>query len=249
MIIKTAIIEDEENSLQVLTGLINQFAPDLEICGVAGRVADAIMLLETQKPDLVLMDVHLADGTSFDVLKQLREREFVLIMITAYDNYAIEAFRFSAVDYLLKPVGIPELEEAIERARKNISVTIRQNTIDKLLYNLGRRTGVERKINIPTVNGYEFIDLKQIAWCESDGPYTTFHLANKSKVMSSRHLGFYEELLENHNFCRIHNTTIINMQFVKSYIKGRAGHVLLTDGTKLELAQRRKAVFLNKLEL
>jgi two-component system, LytTR family, response regulator len=249
MVIRTAIIEDEENSLQVLTGLISQFAPDLEVCGVAGHVADALKLVEAQKPDLVFMDVRLADGTSFDVLKRLQLRDFVLIVITAYDNYAIEAFRFSAIDYLLKPVGIPEFEEAVERARKNISVTIRQNTIERLLYNLGRQSGFERKINIPTINGYEFIDLKSIAWCESDGPYTTFHLVNKSRIVSSRHLGFYEELLENHNFCRIHNTTIINMQFVKSYIKGRAGHVMLTDGTRLEISQRRKTAFLSKLQL
>jgi two-component system LytT family response regulator len=249
MIIRTAIIEDEENSVQVLTGFIKQFAPDLEVCGVAGHIADAINLVETQKPDLVFMDIHLADGNSFDVLKRLQLRDFVLIVITAYDNYAIEAFRFSAVDYLLKPVGIPEFEEAVERARKNIAVTIRQNTIERLLYNLGRQSGSEKKINIPTVNGYEFIDMKNIIWCESDGPYTTFHLDNKSRIVSSRHLGFYEEMLENHNFCRIHNTTIINMQFVKSYIKGRAGHVMLTDGTKLEISQRRKAAFLNMLQL
>jgi two-component system, LytTR family, response regulator len=249
MIIRTVIIEDEENGLQVLTDLIKQFAPDLNVCGIASHVNDAVKLIETQKPDLVFMDVRLADGTSFDVLRKLQLREFVLIVITAYDNYALEAIRFSAVDYLLKPVGIPEFEEAIERAKKNISFTIRQNTIETLLYNLGRRSEPEKKINIATVNGYEFIDLKHIVWCESEGTYTTFHLVNKSRIVSSRHLGYYEELLDAHNFCRIHNTTIINMQFVKSYIKGRAGYVMLTDSTKLEISQRRKGAFLHKLQL
>jgi two-component system, LytTR family, response regulator len=249
MIIRTVIIEDEENGLQVLTDLIKQFAPDLKVCGVSGHVNDAVKLIEEQKPDLVFMDIRLADGTGFDVLRKLQLRDFVLIVITAYDNYALEAIRFSAVDYLLKPVGIPEFEEAMERAKKNISFTVRQNTIETLLFNLGRRSGLEKRINIATLNGYEFIDLKYIIWCESDGPYTTFHLVNKSKIISSRHLGFYEEMLENHNFCRIHNATIINMQFIKSYIKGKAGYVMLTDSTKLEISQRRKADFLNKLQL
>jgi len=247
MVIKTAIIEDEENSLKVLTDLVKQFAPGLEICGLASHVDQAVRLIESKKPDLVFMDVRLADGTSFDVLTKLSLREFVLIIVTAYDSYALDAIRFSAVDYLLKPVGIPEFEEAIERARKNIALTIKQDTIEALLHNLGRQA--DKRINIATMTGYEFIDLKQIAWCESDGPYTTFHLASGSKIVSSRHLGFYEELLERSGFCRIHNTTIVNMQFVKSYIKGKAGHIILTDNTKLEISQRRKADFLDRLRL
>src|SRR5688572_2847380 len=249
MRIRTVIIEDEENSLRVLTGLVKQFAPDLDICGSAGHVNDSIKLIETERPDLVFMDVRLADGTSFDVLNKLAVRNFVLIVITAYDSYALEAIRFSAIDYLLKPVGIPELEEAVVRAKKNMLLTVKQHTIDSLLYNLGRQNSVDRKVNISTVSGYEFVALKNIIWCEADGPYTTFHLADKSKIVSSRHLGSYEEPLDNNNFCRIHNTTIINMQFVKSYVKGRSGHVILLDGTRLEVSQRRKSIFLHKLQM
>jgi two-component system, LytTR family, response regulator len=249
MQISTIIIEDEENSFRVLAGLIRQFAPELEICGSASHVNDAVDLIDTQKPDLVFMDVRLADGTSFDVLKKLDRKNFVLIIITAYDNYALEAIRFSTIDYLLKPVGIPEFEEAVRRAKKTLLMNIKQTTIDSLLHNLERKNSLDKKINIPTLTGYEFVELQQITWCKADGPYTTFYLANKSKIVSSRHLGFYEELLISHNFCRIHNTTIINMQYAKSYVKGRSGYVILVDGTQLEVSQRRKADFLNKLQL
>jgi len=249
MIIRTVIIEDEENSLKVLNDLVTQFAPGLEICGIASHVEPAVQLIESTKPDLVFMDVRLADGTSFDVLRKLTLGEFVLVIVTAYDSYALDAIRFSAVDYLLKPVGIPEFEEAIERAKKTIALTIKKDTIETLLHNLSRPGSPDKRINIPTMTGYEFIDLKQIAWCESNGPYTTFHLANGTKIISSRHLGFYEELLDSWGFCRIHNATIVNMQFVKTYIKGKDGHVILNNNTKLEISQRRKADFLGRLRL
>ena len=249
MRIKTVIIEDEQKSVYVLTDLIKRLAGDLEIPGTASHVQEAIKLLENTKPDLVFMDVRLADGTGFDVLGKLSFRNFALIFVTAYDSYGLEAIRFSAIDYLLKPIGIPHFEEAVERARKMLSLTIRQNTIETLLHNLVQQGTQEKRINIATINGYEFVELSDIVWCQSEGSYTTFYLADKSKIISSRNIGFYEEMLNNHNFCRIHHGTMIHMRFVKSYRKGKGGYVIMSDGIELEIAQRRKAAFLEKLPL
>ncbi|NII28862.1 response regulator transcription factor [Pseudoflavitalea sp. X16] len=246
MPIKTIIIEDEESSLVVLTDFIQRFASDLQVLGTAGHVNEAIELLENNSADLVFMDVRLANGTSFEVLRKLSSRNFTLIMITAYDNYALEAFKYAAIDYLLKPIGIPEFEEAIARARKNLSQKIDTNTIDTLLYNLGQQNKQDKRIGIATINGFEFIDAKDITWCKSEGNYTVFHLTNRSKITSSKSLGFYDEILNASHFCRIHHGTIINLQMVKSYIKGKSGHVVMTDGTRLEISQRRKSDFLDK---
>lgn len=249
MRIKTVIIEDEEKSLSVLTGLIKRLADDLEITGTAGHVQEAVQLLEETAPDLVFMDVRIADGTSFDVLRKLSYRNFALIIVTAYDNYALDAIRFSAIDYLLKPIGIPPFEEALARASKILSLKIRHNTIETLLHNIEQQGGQDKKISIPTINGYEFVPLNDIIWCQSEGSYTIFCLVGKSKVVSSRNIGFYEDLLNNHNCCRIHHGTIINMRHLKSYRKGKAGSVIMSDGTELEIAQRRKNSFLEKLPL
>jgi two-component system, LytTR family, response regulator len=247
MRIRTIIIEDEKKSLTVLSGLVKQFASDLELCGTAGHVDEAVELIGAKLPDLVFLDIKIADGTGFDVLKKLSLRNFVLIIVTAYDNYALEAIRFSAIDYLLKPVGIPEFEEAVSRAKNIISLKQKQNSIDMLLYNISQENIQNRKISLATVSGYELVYIRDIVWCQSEGAYTMFYLVNKVKITSCRNLGFYEELLDGNGFCRIHHSGIINIRFVKSYTKGKGGYVVMTDGTELEISHRRKTGFLHKL--
>ena len=249
MLIKTIIIEDDEKSLYVLQDLITRFTTDLDLCGAASHTAKAIGLIENTAPQLVFLDIRIGDGTGFDVLRKLSYKNFELICITAYDNYAVEAFRFSAVDYLLKPIGLEEFEEAVGRARKRLAEKTRYDSVDNLLRNLSQRNEQERKISIPTLNGYEFIALSDIVWCKSDGAYTIFYFGNQQKLVSSRRLGHYEDLLFTNNFCRIHNSIIINMQLIKSYVKGKGGYVVITDGTELEISQRRKGDFLGKLAI
>jgi len=249
MSFKTIIIEDEEKSLHVLQELISDLAHDLTVCGTASHTESAIRLIETSAPDLVFLDVCIGDGTGFDVLQHLTNRDFELVFITAYDNYALEAFRFSAIDYLLKPIGMDEFEEAVARARKRLSAGKKIDRIEVLLNNVFQQSEQFKKINIPTLNGFEFIDLHNIVWCRSEGSYTIFHLTDKSKVASTRNLGYYEELLTRNNFCRIHHSVVINLQLIKSYIKGKGGYVIMTDGTELEISQRRKSEFLGRLSL
>jgi len=249
MSIKTIIIEDEAHSLYVLKDFITQLAADLTVTGTASHIDSAVQLIESSTPDLVFMDVRIGDGTGFDVLRKLTDRNFELIFITAYDNYALDAFRFAAADYLLKPIGMNEFEEAVGRVRNRLMEKKRQYTIDVLLHNLVQQSEQQKKINIATLNGYEFVELSNIVWCKSDNAYTTFYLADKSKVLSSRNLGSYEELLNRYNFCRIHHSVIINLQLIKSYVKGKGGYVTMIDGTELEVSQRRKSDFLSRLAL
>jgi len=249
MKIRTIIVEDEQKSLSVLNDLIKMYAADIKVCGSEGYVYKAVQLIDSVKPDLVFMDVRIADGTSFDILRNLSNRQFELVFVTAFDHYALDAFRVAAIDYLLKPIGIPEFQEAIERVRKKLSEKTRNNNIDNLLQSLVMHNEHDKKVKIPTLHGYEFVDLSNILWCKSDGHYTTFNLISKSKLVSSKNMGYYEELLNNYNFCRINHGIMINMQFIKSYMKGKGGYIVMNDGTELEISQRRKADFLNKLTL
>jgi two-component system LytT family response regulator len=246
---KTVIIEDEEKSLYVLQEMIRQFAADLDVCGTASHTHQAMSLLEDARPHLVFLDIRIGDGTGFDVLRNLSFKDFEVIFITAFDNYALEAFRFAAIDYLLKPIGIDEFERAVDRARNRLRERQQYNNIDTLLQNLSKRHEQEKKISIPTAHGYEFVFLADIIWCKSDGSYTTFYLTHPTRIVSCRRIGHYEDLLLGNDFCRIHNSVIINMQLVKSYIKGKGGYVVMSDGTELEISQRRKGAFLDRLTI
>jgi two-component system LytT family response regulator len=245
MSIPTVIIEDEEKSVLVIKNLTQQFAMDLQLAGTAGSVGQSVELIERQSPQLIFLDVQIADGSGFDVLRKFVDRSFEVIFITAHNQYAVEAFRFAATDYLLKPIGIPEFIEAVERACGRIREKSSHGQIDVLLRHLSQGGRQDRKVCVPTTIGHEFIDLKDIVWCNSEGGYTIFHLVNNSKVISSRNLGSYEELLCANNFYRIHHTSIINLSYIKSYIKGKNSYVVMTNGAKLEISQRRKNDFLD----
>ncbi|NSL85305.1 LytR/AlgR family response regulator transcription factor [Chitinophaga solisilvae] len=247
MALRTIIIEDEENSLQVICSLLAEFAPDFELCGTADSVDKSVQLIETIQPQVVFTDVQIADGTGFDVLRKLSSRNFELVCLTAHNSYAVEAVRFSAIDYLLKPIGIPEFEAAVTHIRERINAKRKHEHIDLLLHNLAQFNTQDKKISIATVNGYEFVDIKDIIWCGAESSYTIFHLANNTQIISSRNLGYYESLLCSNNFCRIHHTSIINMRFIKSYIKGKSGYVVMSNGSRLEVSQRRKNDFLNMI--
>ncbi len=247
MPINTVIIEDEEKSIYVLRELLRQSAPDLELAGIAGHLDKAVRLIEETSPQLVFLDVRISDGLGFEVLRRLDRRDFELICITAYDNYALEAFRYSAIDYLLKPIGIQDLQEALQRVRRRLAERQTHNGIETLLHNLSGIAG--RKISLLTPQGYTFIDLDDIVRCQADGTYTIFYLVDGSKLTSSRNLGAYEDLLCKGSFCRIHHNAIINIPKIKSYIKGKGGYVIMCDDAELEVSQRRKADFLRRLML
>lgn len=247
MRIKTIIVEDEEKTLFVINDLVQRYAPELQVVGTASHVNPAVELIDQMHPQLVFMDVQIGDGTGFDVLRALPAREFELVFITAYDSYALEAIRFAAIDYLLKPVGIADFTSAIERVHARLREKTHFKKLETLIYNLAQTEATSKKLSIPSINGYEFVNLSDIVWCKSEGSYTTFYLADKSKITSSKNIGYYEEIMNTNDFYRVSNSVMFNLHFLKSYSRNQ-GAVTLQDGTELAISTRRKADFIERLK-
>lgn len=247
MSIRTAIIDRDECHVHELENLVRLYAPECCLCGTANDPEGAVHLLEREHPQLVFIDVRLGEATAFDLLDSINYRDFELIFVTDSERHAVQAFQRGAIHYLLKPLDLEELETAILRARKKLRGRGDRFDVDALLSNIAQHQGDQsRKISIPTLGGFDFIDLQEILWCKSEGMYTVFHMLNGTKVLSSRNIGAYEELLCTNDFFRIHHSVIINMRCIKRYKKGKGGFVVLCDGTELEVSQRKKGEFLEK---
>lgn len=244
MKIETYLVDDDADSLEITGNYIGAHCPDILLAGTAGSVAAGLALINERKPDLLLLDIELPDGTAFDLLRQTAVRDFEVIFITAYNTYAVEAFRFSAVDFLLKPVLFPVLDVALANAARRIQAKqVPQNWLN-LLHNINQQQHA-RRIAVSTGNEFVFIDLSDIVRLESSSNYTHFYLKDRGKLVSSKTMGYYEDLLPAEKFCRIHHSHIVNIDFVQRYIKnGSGGTVVLAGGLKLDVSQRKKEHFL-----
>lgn len=245
--INTLIIDDDDDSRLISSAFIRKNCPDFEITGEAGSVAEGLRLVETTKPDLILLDIEMPDGTGFDLLRKTTEKGFEVIFITAFNDYAIQAFRYAAIDYLLKPVSFADLKDSLEKVEEKLKLRAFGQQWATLSDNLSRKNHYDKKIAIGNVSGYSFVEVKDIIYCESAGNYTSFYFSGGKKIVSSKTLGFYEELLPPEKFYRIHNSHLINTDYLEQYIKGgRGGTVVMKNGAELEVSQRKKADFLDK---
>jgi two-component system LytT family response regulator len=240
--IRTLIIDDEQNARSALRGLLSRLAPEIQLIGEAANVSSGLELISQSRPDLVFLDVQMPDGTGFDLLAQIPEPAFKVIFVSAFDRFAVTAFRFSAIDYLLKPVQAEDLLNALEKIDKGS-----ENQTAKIKVLLGNRSGIE-KIVLPSLDEMIFVKVDEIIRCESDNNYTYFYLSNNERILVSRTLKDYEELLEPMGFFRIHKSSMINLRFLKKYKKGEGGTVTMEDGTQLEVSRRRKDDFLKVLQ-
>jgi two-component system LytT family response regulator len=248
MRISTLIIDDDADSRLVLSNYIHKNCPELIVCGEAETVAESITLIKKEAPDLLLLDISLPDGTAFDLLRQLPENKFEVIFITAYDKYAIEAFKFSAIDYLLKPIAFPQLNEALRKVGERIEEKYFKKHWVALTHNLRYKNPYDKRLSIAIGNDYIFVDVKEIIRLESHSNYTHFYFANTKKIVASHTLGYYEDILPPEYFSRIHNSHIVNIDFIDRYTKeGVGGTIILKDGTELSVSQRKKEVVLNLL--
>ena len=198
-------------------------------------------------PDLVFLDVKIHGENGFDLLKQLDEIDFEVIFTTAYDNYAVQAFKFSALDYLLKPIDPDDLKQAVDKLKTKLSKNELAKKFDVLFHNLKNLEGASKRITIPTVNGLVFLQVSDIIRCQSDVNYTTIYLTDRHKMTVAKTLKEFEALLEEYDFYRVHNSHLINLAFVRSYHKGKGGYVSLSDGSEIEVSTRRKEAFLRRL--
>jgi two-component system, LytTR family, response regulator len=239
---KAIIIDDEPASIEALAIKIKRAAPDLEIVGVFNSAIDATEGLKSLQVDLIFLDIEMPEMDGFSFLNQFEKRDFEVIISTAHDEYAIQAVRQSAIDFLLKPVSISELAEAIERAKHKINE--KQKTDRPSIQKLNAQFD---KIPVPSMRGLHFVAVKEILYLMSEGNYTSIFLENKQKIVSSKNLGDYENLLDDLHFFRIHHSTIINLSQIREYLKGEGGSVILTDGTELDVSKRKKKEFLDML--
>jgi two-component system, LytTR family, response regulator len=248
--IRALIIEDEKNSQELLRELITEYCEDVEIVAIAGSVGEGLAAIEKHKPDLLFLDIELPDGDGFQVLEKSEDREFDVIFTTAYDQYAMRAFKFSATDYLLKPVDIEELQTAVTRVhekRASGDQPDRAPQIDALLQNIRNIQQPLKRIVLPTTHGFTVVNPDDIVRCESDRNYTFIFLTDGRRILVSRTIKEYEEMLEPYNFFRIHQSHVINLHYLKNYIRGRGGYVEMTDGSQLDVSARRKADFLKRM--
>lgn len=244
--IKVVLVEDEPLSLAMLRTLLVELAGDVEIVGSAVSIKNAVQIIDAVQPELVFLDIHLSDGYSFAILEQVQHKNFEIIFTTAYQQHAIQAFELSALHYLLKPIEDEQLETALQRFREK-----RDSTQSLQRYQLLRDTlnKQAQKICLPTKDAFMFVELSKITHLEADSNYSIFYLANKSKIIVSKSLAEYEKILQNDYFVRTHDKYIVNLQYVKAFHRGKSGKIELENGELLDLATRRKDVFMEKMSL
>ncbi len=206
---KTIIIDDEIQVARDLEGMIKLFCPYLEVVGTAHTADEGKELINLSHPEIVFLDIQLDSTTGFELLSELGHHNFQLIFVTAYQDYALEAFKFSAIDYLLKPVDSDELMIAVDKALEKANQSQLASQVSALLSNLGQEFK-PKKIVLTDLEGVHVIDVPEILWCHANGSYTEFQLANGDKKMVSKHLKTYENMLHKHNFYRIHRSYLIN---------------------------------------
>lgn len=244
--IRTVIIEDEQKSMEVLAALIRRNCPDLDIVATAASVQQGVETIRQHQPALVFLDISMPDGSGFDLLEKV-DQKFELIFATASDQYAIKAIKFSACDYLLKPIDSDELVAAVEKVRKKQNNLPSMENLRFLVDQLKRSDDNFQKITLPTGNAYEIVNIRDIIRCEADGSYTVFYLSDKRKLLISAGLKHYEELLPEKDFIRVHHHHLINMNHVLRFLKEDGGYAIMSDGSKIEISRRKKESFMERL--
>lgn len=243
--ITAVLIDDDINLRNGMKGLLALYAPDITIVGEADSVATGIVAMLEHEPQVVFLDIQMNDGTGFDLLEQFTEKQGKInshvIFITAYEHYAIKAFRFSALDFLLKPVGPDELEKVIEKLRGVLDKDNDYSHIDLLLENIRKKADNFKRIALSNSDGIHLLEISDIIRCESDDNYTKFFIKNRKPILISKTLKEYEELLTEHGFVRIHQSHLINLSFAKSYAK-KEGILNMADNSQLPISQRKREV-------
>lgn len=245
-VIRSVIIDDEEPARESLKSYLCEFCPDVEVIASAGTVESGLGIIKKHAPLLVFLDVEMPDGNGFDLLRKLHRVDFRIIFITAFTDYAIQAIKFHAVDYLVKPVNIRELQNAVEKVKDELDRHIFAHNLEELKRYLHSPDDKIRKIVIPDVKGFVVLELPQILYCEADGYCTNFFLTDDRKITSSRNLKYYEDLLSDLGFLRVHHSYLINITHISSYL--HEGVVILKGEKNVPVGNTYKKRFLEIFE-
>ncbi len=243
--IRVAIIENEEDAQYLLSSIIRDFCPSLELVGMAKTVSEGLELLESTKPDLVFLDIEIEDGTSFQLLDKLKHLTFKIIFTTAFDQHALKAFKYGAVDYLLKPYSPKDVLKSVERVKRSLYDQAIFNRLDYLIKNNSPQKNI--KITIPTSEGVNVVSVSDIIRLEADRSYCFICLSDGERILVSKPLKDLEKALPKEMFFRVHTTHLINIDYIDRYIKDDGGYVIMNDSSQVPIARRRKQNFLELL--
>ncbi len=244
--IKAIIVDDEPNCCETISTLLEEYCPGIEVTGIYNNGSDALSSIIKQPPTLVFLDVEMPKMNGFEMLERLSHVDFDIIFTTSYDQYALKAIRFSAIDYLLKPVDREELQKAVQKVIQRSQRTIAQQ-VEILMQKLHQPSKSISKIALPTMEGLQMIPVDSIISCESDSNYTILLLKNKKKIIVSCTLKEIEESLEDHSFARVHRSYLVNLNEVEKYVKGEGGYLIMSDGSMIDVSRNKKELLLKKI--
>ena len=244
--LKAIIIDDEPYCCEILADMLAADCPQVEIISICNNGEKGLAAIRSNTPDLVFLDVEMPKMNGFEMLEQLSAINFQIIFTTSYDQYALKAIRFSALDYLLKPVDREELKHAVQKATQRIQVPIAQQ-LDLLMEKLKNPLQPISKIALPTMEGLQLILVESIISCESDDNYTMLMLKSRKKLMVTKSLKDIEEALEVYSFSRVHRSYLVNLNEIEKYIKGEGGYLVMSDGSTIDVSKNKKEVLLRKL--
>jgi two-component system LytT family response regulator len=241
------LIDDEPNATEALTNMLRMTCPDVEVIATANDAQHGLEQLRTITPDLLFLDIQMPHMTGFELLEKLGKFNFSVIFSTAYDQYALQAFKVSAVDYLLKPIDLDELEAAVAKVRERMHASTQPDlsALERLFQQVQKAE--PQRIALPIGEGLQFIQVADIVRLESDSNYTTFYMVNREKLLISRTMGHFEAILPKQNFFRVHHSHLINLDQISRYLKTDGGYVEMTDGSKVEISRRKKDDFLREI--
>lgn len=246
-VIRAVIVDDEQYGRDNLRTLLGKYCPEVEVVAEAGSVEEGVRVLKDPavQPDVAFLDINLQDGLVFQLLNELEDRPFEVIFVTAYEQFAVKAFKYSAIDYVLKPIDPDALKEAVAQIRPGRLNRIVQR-LEVLQGALAQPQKVE-KLTVSAVDGIYFLNLKDILRFEADDNYTHIFLHNGERLTASKTIKAYEDLLANQHFFRVHKRHMINMNFIRKFVKGDGGYLVMDDGKEIDVSRRRRTEFLEKI--
>ena len=243
---KVLIIDDENRTRELIAKMIDSFGLDVTTIPEGENVQSGIAAIEKHNPDIVFLDIQMPDGTGFDVLASIIDKNFEVVFITAHEEFAIKAIKFSALDYLLKPVDLSELKSSLQKAIAAVNEKNDHTQFDALKANI--QPNEKRRLVLKTQESVHVVELDQIIRCEADRNYTSFYLLDNKKILVSKTLKEYETLLSGHNFLRVQQSHLVNLDYIDRYDKKNGGAVVMKDGSEVPLSPAKREVFFKRLE-
>lgn len=245
--LKALLVDDEKKAMESLSQLLELYHKNILICGQYTNLSTAADAIKTHQPNLLFLDIEVGKENAFDLLARFPNPDFKVIFTTGHHEYALKAFRFSALDYLLKPIQSGLLSETIMKAESTLDQRQFRLKIESFLHNKNASPEKPKKIVLKTADSIHLVESNEIVYCEADGGYTNFHLSDKSQILVSSTLGDYEELLQDQHFFRIHQSYLLNLNYFKRYDKASGGMAVLKNGIRLPVATRKKEQLLQRL--